>query len=132
MQSNRGRTGPEKALAALLWTEGLRYLTADGYRHRYGRRFLGQPDMIFMRKKVAIFVDGCFWHGCSRCHDFESDCNRFWREKISKNVERDKRVTLTLRRQGWKVVRVREHDLRRKKDQGGTAAKLVNMLKTSE
>ena len=132
MQANRGRTGPELKLASLLWHAGHRFLTADGYRRRWGVRFIGQPDLIFTRKKVVIFVDGCFWHGCRRCHDFENDCNRFWQDKIRRNVDRDKQITLTLRRQGWKVVRVREHDLRRKDDLAAASAKLLGLLGASE
>jgi DNA mismatch endonuclease (patch repair protein) len=132
MQSNRGRTVPERSLAALLWGEGLRYLTADGYRHRYGRRLLGQPDLIFTRKKIVIFVDGCFWHGCKRCHDIKKDCNLFWQEKISRNAERDRQVALTLRRQGWKVVRVWEHDLHGEKRLGRTTSRLLSLLCTSK
>ncbi len=129
MQSNRGRTGPERALASLLWREGLRYLTADGYRTKYGKRMLGQPDLIFTRKKTIVFVDGCFWHGCRRCHDFEKDCNASWQEKIQTNVERDKRVTATLKSQGWTVIRVWEHDLRRKADLAKTAKSLSRRLR---
>lgn len=129
MRSNRGRTGPERALASLLWREGFRFLTADGYRSKHGKRFLGQPDLIFTRKRVLIFMDGCFWHGCRRCHDFKKDCNRFWQEKIQANVERDKRVTATLRRQGWTVIRVWEHDLRRQADLKKAGMRLSRRLR---
>ena len=128
MRSNRGRTRPEKALASLLWREGFRFLTADGYRGKYGKRLLGQPDLIFTRKKIIVFVDGCFWHGCRRCHDFEKDCDRFWQDKIQVNVERDRRITSTLRGNGWTVMRVWEHDLRRKGDLKKTASRLSRRL----
>ena len=111
MQSNRGRTGPERRFAQEVWRAGFRFLTADGYRARYGRQFLGNPDLIFTRKRVVIFVDGCFWHGCNRCHDFENDCNERWQEKIATNVARDKRIRRKLRRQNWFVIRVWEHQL---------------------
>lgn len=114
MQSNRGRTRPERALASQLWREGFRYLTADGYRSLHGKRFLGQPDLIFSRRRVVVFVDGCFWHGCRKCHNFEKDCDDFWQQKIQRNVERDRRVTRKLRRQGWRVIRVREHSIRKR------------------
>ena len=113
MQSNRGRTGPERAFAASLWREGFRYLTSDGYRTLHGTRFPGQPDLIFTRMCVVIFVDGCFWHGCSRCHDFAADCNLAWQRKIEANRKRDHRVTMQLRRAGWRVIRIWEHGLRK-------------------
>ena len=129
MRSNRGRTGPELALASLLWRGGLRYLTADGFRGKYGKRFLGQPDLIFTRKKVVVFVDGCFWHGCRRCHDFEADCDELWQDKIETNVKRDKSVTSRLGRQGWAVIRVWEHDIRTKDDLQDTAARVAEMIR---
>ncbi len=129
MQHNRGRTGPERALASLLWQKGFRYLTADGYREKCGKRFLGQPDLIFTRKRVVVFVDGCFWHGCRRCHDFEADCDEFWRDKIETNVKRDERVTTQLERQGWAVIRIWEHDVRTKDDLQDTAGRVAEMIR---
>ena len=130
MRSNRGRTGPERALASLLWQEGFRYLTAEGYRRRYGRRLLGQPDLIFGRKRVVLFVDGCFWHGCPKCGKMPEDYgNAFWRQKVETNVSRDERITVALRRDGWKVIRVWEHDLRRKPDLERTAHRVSRRLR---
>jgi len=111
MQANRGRTRPERRVAVALWRAGFRYLSADGYRARGGRHFPGSPDLIFMARRCVVFVDGCFWHGCGRCHNFERDLNAWWRAKIEGNVARDRRVRGRLRRSGWKVLVVREHDL---------------------
>lgn len=111
MRSNRGRTRPERRVAAALWQKGFQYLTAEGYRARAGRRFLGSPDLIFVGRRCVVFVDGCFWHGCVRCHDFKRDLSTWWRAKIEGNVARDKRVRRQLRDQGWTVLVVREHDL---------------------
>lgn len=129
MQSNRGRTVPERALASLLWHMGLRYFTADGYRSRIGVRFPGQPDLIFTRIKAVVFVDGCFWHGCRRCHDFRTDCDVSWQQKIEGNVRRDRTIRARLRRQGWMVIRAWEHDLRRKADLTATATKIGGLLR---
>lgn len=112
----------------MLWRQGFRYLTADGYRAKYGARLVGQPDLIFTRKRVVVFVDGCFWHGCRRCHDFDADCDERWRRKIETNVERDKRSTSRLRRQGWTVIRVWEHDLRKKQDLAATARRVAERI----
>jgi len=131
MLSNRGRTCPERALASELWRQGFRYFTADGYRAKFGKRLLGQPDLIFTRKKVLVFLDGCFWHGCVRCHDFEADCNEFWQKKIRANAERDKRTTSTLRRQGWTVIRVWEHSVRKHDGLARTAKRLAKRLRSA-
>ena len=111
MQSNRGRTKPERRFAREIWHAGFRFLTAEGYVARFGERFIGNPDLIFTRKRIVVFVDGCFWHGCNRCHDFANDCNGWWQDKIATNVARDKRVRRKLRRLGWTVIRVWEHQL---------------------
>ena len=111
MQSNRGRTRPERRVAAALWGRGYRYLTADGYRSRYGRRLPGSPDLILIRQRCVLFVDGCFWHGCRHCHDPDRELSAWWREKIEENIRRDRRIRARLRRAGWMVLSVREHAL---------------------
>lgn len=131
MQSNRGRTRPERELARRLWRLGLRYWTADGYRRRMGRRFFGSPDLIFTTRQVVVFVDGCFWHGCRRCHDFDHDLNVEWQAKILTNVERDKKVRRRLRRDGWRVLVVREHQLRRKDGFERVTERLVRSITTN-
>lgn len=73
----------------------------------------GKPDFIFLKLRVAVFVDGCFWHSCPK-HSTKPMCNRaFWEKKLTANKERDRLVNRTLRRKSWKVVRIWEHDLDR-------------------
>lgn len=73
-----------------------------------------KPDFVFQKSKTALFVDGCFWHGCPR-HATKPKTNaKFWREKIARNKARDRRVNRLLRARGWKVIRVWEHELVRK------------------
>jgi DNA mismatch endonuclease (patch repair protein) len=73
----------------------------------------GAPDFVFARPKVAVFVDGCFWHGCPRCDRPMPQTNAgYWRKKIDLNKERARRVTARLRAQGFQVFRVWEHQLR--------------------
>jgi DNA mismatch endonuclease, patch repair protein len=74
----------------------------------------GRPDFAFMRQHVAVFVDGCFWHGCPRCYRKPSKNVIYWRAKIVRNRNRDRRVAATLRRDGWKVLRIWEHSLAEK------------------
>jgi DNA mismatch endonuclease (patch repair protein) len=73
----------------------------------------GRPDFAFPARRLAVFVDGCFWHGCPRHGTLPKGNARFWREKIARNRERDREVNLELRRRGWRVIRIWEHELRR-------------------
>lgn len=73
----------------------------------------GRPDFIFKEKRVAVFIDGCFWHGCPRCYHPPKTNEVYWNNKISRNRERDKRITKELALSGWKVVRFWEHSLQR-------------------
>jgi DNA mismatch endonuclease (patch repair protein) len=68
----------------------------------------GKPDFVFLNRKVAVFVDGCFWHGCPRCYKKPSTNRKFWAEKLASNIKRDRMVNLILRREGWTVVRIWE------------------------
>ena len=74
----------------------------------------GKPDFVFRGPRIAVFVDGCFWHGCGTClRNLSPKSNvEYWRNKIGRNIIRDRNVSSSLRKQGWKIVRVWEHDLR--------------------
>jgi DNA mismatch endonuclease (patch repair protein) len=83
---------------------------------RRNQKVFGKPDFIFPKRKLAVFVDGCFWHGCPQ-HATKPKGNRmFWRRKLSANKARDRLVTRALRSQGWRVLRIWEHELARKKE----------------
>jgi DNA mismatch endonuclease (patch repair protein) len=83
------------------------------------RKFAVRPDFVFLKSRTAIFVDGCFWHGCPR-HGTQPKGNRsFWKKKFARNQARDRLVNQTLRRAGWRVLRIWEHDLPRQKAEGG-------------
>lgn len=97
-------TKPEKKLRKKLYSSGLR-----GYRCNYN--LLGKPDIVFPAKKIAIFVDGCFWHKCPKCFQKPATNKAFWVKKLSANVMRDKKVNLELKKQGWLVLRFWEHDI---------------------
>lgn len=96
----------EKRLRALLVRSGFR-----GWK-MHERNILGSPDFAFAASKIAVFVDGCYWHGCSKCGKLQGKLSRYWINKIQKNIVRDKYVSETLERSGWFVVRIWEHDLR--------------------
>jgi DNA mismatch endonuclease (patch repair protein) len=111
MSRIRGKnTGPEIKLRKLLWSQRIR-----GYRIHY--TLLGKPDIVFTKKKLAIFIDGCFWHRCPI--DFQEPETRkeFWMEKINSNVERDKKNTKKLQEDGWIVLRFWEHEVRKKPEE---------------
>ena len=76
----------------------------------------GRPDFVFPRLKVAVFVDGCFWHGCPKHWRLPANNRPFWEQKLHENKRRDRRVNRTLRAQGWLVIRIWEHDLSRKNE----------------
>ncbi len=73
----------------------------------------GKPDFVFPKYRLAIFVDGCFWHGCPRCYKEPKVNTEFWREKIRRNILRDRRTLLLLRKKGWHVMRFWEHSLKK-------------------
>jgi DNA mismatch endonuclease (patch repair protein) len=108
MQGNR-RTGtkPEIAVRRALHAHGLRYrvdlpINVAGIRVR--------PDIVFTKRRVAVFIDGCFWHGCP-LHSNQPRTNpSYWETKIARNKERDIRVNAALEDNGWTVVRAWEHE----------------------
>ena len=71
----------------------------------------GKPDFFFPRKRLAVFVDGCFWHGCGKCGHLPKTNSKFWKHKIQRNVERDATTVKLLRRQNIHTIRIWEHDL---------------------
>lgn len=104
MSSIRGKdTKPELMLRKALWAVGLRY------RLRY--KLPGRPDIVFPRYRVAIFVDGCFWHKCPVHFHAPEQNEKFWADKIARNVQRDQAVDRKLRELGWHVVRFWEHEV---------------------
>jgi DNA mismatch endonuclease (patch repair protein) len=106
MQGNRSRdTSPELALRAALHARGLRYRIH--YRPVPGVRCTA--DIAFTRARLAVFVDGCFWHACPE-HFVPSKSNvEYWTEKIERNRSRDRANDTLLSQQGWRVLRVYEH-----------------------
>ena len=88
------------------------------------RNFRVRPDFVFKHARITVFVDGCFWHGCPKHGTRPANNHAFWRKKLTGNQARDRLVTRTLRRQGWRVLRIWEHELARKRE-----ARLVARLR---
>lgn len=93
----------------LRFAELLRKNKVTGWR-RY-QSVYGRPDFIFKRKKIAVFIDGCFWHGCRRHRSIPASNGKFWARKIGSNIARDKAVNRKLRSTGWRVLRFWEHQV---------------------
>ncbi|UVS76835.1 very short patch repair endonuclease [Actinokineospora sp. UTMC 2448] len=107
MRANRGRdTLPERRLRALLHRRGLRYRVS----FRPLPDFRRTADIVFPGARVAVFVDGCYWHGCPDHYQESATNSAFWRDKIATNVRRDRETTRVLEEQGWTVVRCWEHE----------------------
>ncbi|MFT3868055.1 MAG: very short patch repair endonuclease [Nibricoccus sp.] len=81
---------------------------------RRGSKLIGRPDFVFPKLKLAVFVDGCFWHGCPKHATWPKQNEAFWTTKILGNIQRDRRVDRTLRKAGWRVLRIWEHELTKK------------------
>jgi DNA mismatch endonuclease, patch repair protein len=78
---------------------------------RRGSRLFGRPDFVFSKQRLAIFVDGCFWHGHPTLCRMPKSNQKYWAAKIARNVQRDKQVVSILKAAGWKVLRIWEQDL---------------------
>jgi DNA mismatch endonuclease (patch repair protein) len=101
-----GNRSTERHVAAHLTRHGLR-----GWK-RHLRTLPGCPDFVFVEERIAVFVDGCFWHGCPRCgRNLPHSRRQFWRDKIESNRRRDQENARLLRYRGYAVVRVWEHSL---------------------
>lgn len=106
MLANRSRdTGPEVAIRRLLFAAGLRYRV--DYRLSPPLRI--RADLVFKGPRIAVFIDGCFWHGCEIHYVAPKSNTTYWSEKLAGNVSRDRATDVALEEQGWTVLRYWEH-----------------------
>jgi len=107
MLGNKARdTKPELAVRRLLHADGFRYRV----NFRPSREIRRTADIVFTRRRVAVFIDGCFWHGCP-LHGTSPKANaEYWGPKLARNVERDLETTALLTASGWTVLRFWEHE----------------------
>lgn len=126
MRANRGRdTGPELRVRAALRQAGL-----AGYRLNW-RSAPGRPDIAYPGRRTAIFVHGCFWHRCPRCHPPQPKSHaEFWTRKFELNVERDARKRVQLEERGWLVLEVWECDVRVRERLDAVVANIKAQLAT--
>ena len=108
MSSNKGKgTKPEIILRKALWANGIR-----GYRTNW-KKLPGRPDIVFTKSRLAIFVNGCFWHRCPHCElPLPKTNSEFWESKFQANVERDKRKIVELEGLGWNVRTIWECEIK--------------------
>jgi DNA mismatch endonuclease (patch repair protein) len=83
-----------------------------GHYFRYHPKVYGNPDFVNKTKKIAVFVDGCFWHKCPTCYRQPQSNTHYWIPKIDRNEARDREIDRKLKRMGWKVCRVWEHEIK--------------------
>lgn len=107
MRGNKSNdTSPELLLRCAIWKSGIR-----GYR-KHLPHLPGRPDIAFPRYRLAVFVQGCFWHCCPKCNiPIPRTNTSYWEEKLRRNIERDKRVFKQLEKAGWKVIRLWECEI---------------------
>lgn len=107
MRANRGtHTGPEMSVRRALHARGWRYRT---HKRLSAAGIQVRPDLVFSSQRVAIFIDGCYWHGCPTHGSSPKGNSEYWQAKFLRNTARDTRVNEALRSEGWTVVRVWEH-----------------------
>ena len=111
-------TQAEIRLRKALWASGLRY--------RLHTRLPGSPDIAFTRQRVAVFVDGCFWHGCPIHYTPPVRNGDFWRQKLVRNTARDRADEENLAALGWRVMRFWEHEVR--DDVGSVVKSILDLL----
>ncbi len=87
-----------------LWRLGFRYLKNSG-------KYFGKPDIGLKKHKAVIFIDSCFWHGCKKHCRIPTVRKSYWIQKIARNMQRDKEVSRYYKKQGWKIIRIWEHEI---------------------
>lgn len=89
----------------------------------------GKPDIYFSVRKLAVFIDGCFWHGCKMCGHIPKTRESFWSAKIARNIQRDRSINAFLKKSDIKVLRFWEHEVRDQKSLRSTTIKIIRELK---
>lgn len=125
-QIHSKNTTPEELVRKFLFSQGFRYRKNDA-------RLLGKPDIVLPKYKTVVFVNGCFWHGHEGCRYFVWPKNNaeFWKEKITGNIQRDKRNHHLLEEQGWRVIEIWECELKKNTFQE-TLVSLVKNIRNSD
>jgi len=110
-----------------MFGELLKPLYKKGKYKRNVKTLMGKPDFVFYKSTAVIFIDGCFWHGCKKHYKQPKSRVIFWKNKIEGNIKRDREVNKNLKRSGWKVLRIWEHEI--VKDSKKVSDKVIGFLK---
>ena len=102
-----------------LWKARLRY-------RKNSTKYFGKPDLIFKKRKIVIFIDSCFWHGCKKHGSMPKVRIKFWKAKLKRNKQRDKEVNRYYKKLDWKLFRIWEHDL--KKNPAEIIVKIIDFM----
>ena len=102
---SKGNAATELRMIALMKESGIK-----GWRRN--SRLMGKPDFVFPKARMALFVDGCFWHGCPKHATRPKQNREFWDTKLARNKARDRDLNRSLKKSGWKVMRIWEHSLK--------------------
>jgi len=113
---SKGNRSTELKLATILRKSGV-----TGWRRH--QSLPGKPDFLFRRERLAVFVDGCFWHGCRWHCRHPKSRQEYWEPKIARNKKRDRAIAAALRKNGWSVLRIWEHSL----DRPSAVVKKINL-----
>ncbi|MFA6383504.1 MAG: very short patch repair endonuclease [Parcubacteria group bacterium] len=113
-------TGIEKVIFREIRKRGI-------YFQKHYNKATGNPDITLPRKKIAIFIDGDFWHGYNFAKNKKRLPKKYWLKKIENNIKRDRKNRAKLRREGWKVLRIWEHEI--KKNLENAVDKIIKYLK---
>ena len=132
---SRGNKDTELALIKLFhrnkingWRRHVQIVTSPRPSPQRGEGVKVRPDFVFRQVRLALFVDGCFWHGCPKHATQPKGNAAFWRRKFSQNIARDRFVTRSLRSSGWRVLRIWEHDLHRATQKPQNEAWLIQWI----
>jgi DNA mismatch endonuclease Vsr len=117
VRSQRNRSTEWRVRAALV-RAGIRGWTMNA------NDMLGKPDFAFSAQRIAVFIDGCFWHGCTTCKRTPSSNVEYWNRKIERNRTRDAKIVVELKKSGWRVLRIWEHQL----DRMGSIVTLIRKI----
>jgi DNA mismatch endonuclease (patch repair protein) len=110
MSSIRSKdTNPEKKIRRMLWASGKRFRIHD-------KSVFGTPDVSNKGRGIAVFIDGCFWHGCDRCYRQPKTNSEFWKNKIARNRKRRHLVRAVLKKENFKILEFWEHEINRNPD----------------
>lgn len=112
-------TSPELRLRKALWAAGLRY--------RLKSNLPGKPDIVYPSAKVAVFIDGCFWHGCPLHGHIPRTNEDYWLKKLTRNMERDQTSNVALFAMGWLPLRLWEHEVQ--SDLVGCVCRVAEVIK---